>query len=215
MWKHVVVGALAGNLCRVWRHTLRCTLVGAENLENAPRGIYALYHGRGLGLILFFARRGVISMASRSADGELAARMIGALGVKAVRGSTGKGGRLALDQLEEEMADERNQFAALTVDGPRGPRARPKPGAAELARRLALPIVPLSFSARPCLRLKSWDRMIVPAPFGRCRVTIGELIDVSKWPTNKEACDEIKRVLDRAALEDDIALHGQPLWPEE
>ena len=37
-----------------------------------------------------------------------------------------------------------------------------------------MPIIPATFGAHPCIRLKSWDRTILPLPFARFVTKFGE-----------------------------------------
>ena len=68
----------------------------------------------------------------------------------------------------------------IAPDGPRGPRRRIKPGLLTVARLTGLPIVPLGFSARPARRLASWDRTLVPYPFGRALFVYGDPLRVPR-----------------------------------
>ena len=58
-------------------------------------------------------------------------------------------------------------WAAITPDGPRGPRMRAMPGVLMLARLTGAPIMPAAFSVVRGRQLRSWDRMLMPLPFGR------------------------------------------------
>lgn len=153
-------------------------------------------------------------MASRSADGALAAGALAAMGIAAARGSTGKGGGQALAEMEAMVRRGVAQIPALTVDGPRGPGRQAKPGAVILARRLTIPIVPASFSCRRSWLLRSWDRMVVPQPFTRIVVAFGPPIDPATLPADaEEAAAAVGKALLRldAALDQEVA--GRLLWP--
>ena len=63
---------------------------------------------------------------------------------------------------------------AVLVDGPRGPARVSKTGIVALARLTGLPIQPVAFSARPAIRLRSWDGSLVPLPFSRVVCAFGE-----------------------------------------
>ena len=63
----------------------------------------------------------------------------------------------------------------VTPDGPFGPAHVAKPGALIIARESGLPIQPWAFDLHPSLRLTGrWDRMLLPLPFSRIRVRLGE-----------------------------------------
>jgi len=55
----------------------------------------------------------------------------------------------------------------LMPDGPRGPRMHAGPGAARLARQTQAQTLCLGVTTKWRIVLKSWDRFIVPLPFGR------------------------------------------------
>jgi lysophospholipid acyltransferase (LPLAT)-like uncharacterized protein len=55
----------------------------------------------------------------------------------------------------------------ITPDGPRGPRMRAGGGVVDIARLSGAAILPLAYSASPRGLLGSWDRFLVPWPFGR------------------------------------------------
>ena len=55
--------------------------------------VYTLWHGRMVLCILAHLHEDIVTMASRSKDGEIIARWLVRNGYVPVRGSTGKGGR--------------------------------------------------------------------------------------------------------------------------
>lgn len=62
---------------------------------------------------------------------------------------------------------------AIVPDGPRGPCYRFQPGAIRLAMETGTPIVPVTWRAARCWRLKSWDRFMIPKPFSRVEAKLG------------------------------------------
>jgi len=82
--------------------------------------IYTLWHGRIVLCSLAHVHEDVVTMASRSKDGEIIARWLRRNGYIPTRGSTGKGGLAALDEMAEHLRSGRGA-AALTIDGPKGP----------------------------------------------------------------------------------------------
>jgi lysophospholipid acyltransferase (LPLAT)-like uncharacterized protein len=75
----------------------------------------------------------------------------------------------------------RDGSAAVTIpDGPRGPLYRVQPGAVVLAQMAQVPILPLAFSADRYWAIKSWDRLIVPKPFARVRLAVGEPLEIPR-----------------------------------
>jgi lysophospholipid acyltransferase (LPLAT)-like uncharacterized protein len=174
------LGALLAAYLRFALGTIRWRRVGEEPvlaLWAAPRGALLLFwHAR-----LFLSpaswpldrappARGVISL---SPDGEFLVKAVARLGIPAIRGSSGKksdpakakGGAAAFREVLRWLNS--GGATALTPDGPRGPREQMAEGAPMLAAMSGAPVLLLGIACRPCLRLKTWDRMVIPLPFGR------------------------------------------------
>ena len=61
--------------------------------------------------------------------------------------------------------------AIFTVDGPRGPRHKVKPGAVFLALLAGSPVVPVRVvMERRWILWRAWDKFQVPWPFSRCTI---------------------------------------------
>lgn len=112
-------------------------------------------------------------MISPSVDGEAPSMLAESYGAHVIRGSATHTGVRAV--LGIKRAIERDGIsAAVTPDGPRGPRFKFKPGAIYAARVSGRPVIPLAFAARPAWILKTWDKFVIPAPFGRVCIAAGE-----------------------------------------
>lgn len=167
--------------------------------DHPPR-IYAFWHNRLL-LMPYLCRRyapgdRVVVMVSRSRDGERIARIVERFGIGAVRGSTRRGGERALREMARVLDGGDN--AAVTPDGPQGPRYRVQPGIVALAAMTGAPIVPVAWTPSRYRSISTWDGSIVPYPFARCRVRLGEPFDVRSFAGSQaEACIELEhRLLD-------------------
>ena len=66
--------------------------------------------------------------------------------------------------------------AYMTPDGPDGPAYVIKPGVAYLAQKTGATLLPLGAYARAGYRLNRWDRYVVPYPFARMSLVIGEKV---------------------------------------
>ncbi|MCL7973639.1 MAG: lysophospholipid acyltransferase family protein [marine benthic group bacterium] len=138
--------------------------------------IYALWHQHLLMLMLRHRDEEIAVMISRSRDGDLASPIVERLGFEVVRGSSSRGGSQALDEMVR-AADEGHALA-LTVDGPRGPARRSKPGAVLIASRAGVPLVPVVAIPASARCLDSWDRFLVPYPRSRVYLAYGEPIPI-------------------------------------
>ena len=185
-----LVSILGAALIWLLGKSWRITMVGQENVEKVwkqnHRVIYAFWHGRLLVLTYTHRRQGVGILISQHRDGEFIARIVQRLGMAPVRGSSTKGG--AKGVLEMVKAGQ-NHDLAITPDGPKGPRYKVQPGAAYLASRAGIPLIPMTNSAKSAWILKSWDRFMIPKPFSRVIVLIGQPIWVAS-EANQESLQQ-------------------------
>ncbi len=96
-------------------------------------------------------------------DGELIARTLGFLGIKALRGSSRRGAKAVL--IAAISALKEGHSVMITPDGPKGPRYTMHDGAVALALRSNLPIMVVNYNANAFWQLKSWDKFVIPKPF--------------------------------------------------
>jgi lysophospholipid acyltransferase (LPLAT)-like uncharacterized protein len=144
-----------------------------NGMPAAPsNGIFVFWHQRMFAFAGFFRNSGARVIISEHGDGEMIARIIARLGMEPVRGSSTRGGARAMLELLREKDSRVN--IAITPDGPRGPRHAFHEGAVYLASRTGLPIYPLAIAFKRYAQLPTWDGFIVPAPFTRALVRLGE-----------------------------------------
>jgi lysophospholipid acyltransferase (LPLAT)-like uncharacterized protein len=186
--------------------------------ERARRGeacIYSFWHNRLLLMPNLYRRiRGtkrLCALVSRSRDGQYISEVLKGFGIAAVRGSTSKGGEVAILEMVDRL--HAGDDAAVTPDGPRGPCYRVQPGVILIAQMSGLPIVPVSGDVSRKKRLKNWDRFIVPLPFARGALVFGDPIWVPRDldPEGREklraALEGTMREVDRKAA---AAVGAQP-----
>ncbi len=106
--------------------------------------ILAFWHAQQLMIPTGYRGPGANVLISRHQDGEIIARIIARFGHRAVRGSSTRGGALALRELIR--LGRSGADLVVTPDGPKGPRHVAKLGVIQLAKATGLPIVPLAFS---------------------------------------------------------------------
>jgi lysophospholipid acyltransferase (LPLAT)-like uncharacterized protein len=167
-------------LIRALGATLRIELVGRQNLAQIRAQnksvIYAFWHGRMLISAYSHRNRGIHILISQHRDGEFIARIIERLGFVTVRGSTTRGGTKAIFEMCEKASS--GYDVGVTPDGPKGPGFCVHPGIIYMAQRSGLSIVPITNSAQHRWALSSWDGFIIPRPFSRAVVMLGEPINV-------------------------------------
>lgn len=165
-----------------------------ELLDSGKPVIYALWHRFQLLLVYVHRGEGVNALVSRSRDGEFIARAIGRFGFRAVRGSSSRGGGPALLEIVNRV--RAGQRVCFTPDGPRGPYGSVQPGVAAAARLTGAPVVAVAWAGGPAKALSSWDRFLIPFPFGRYAVAYHEPLWIG--PEESSAEDKVRDALDAA-----------------
>jgi lysophospholipid acyltransferase (LPLAT)-like uncharacterized protein len=141
---------------------------------------------------------GVRVMSSNSYDGEYMGRIIRKFGFVAVKGSSSRNAVRALLGLRRAL--DEGWSVAFTLDGPRGPRYKVKPGPVALGRSSGVPLTMFHMAVDKAWVLNSWDRLIIPKPFSRVMMRFGKLIEVPRDATDADIdryqC-ELQAALDR------------------
>ena len=102
---------------------------------------------------------------SQHKDGEIVAKVLSYLSIKALRGSTRKGAKKVL--LEAIRAVREGEEIQISPDGPKGPRYHINDGVVALAQKENLPIMIIGYMADRYWQLKSWDKFVIPKPFAK------------------------------------------------
>lgn len=141
---------------------------------------------------------GVRVMSSYSYDGEYMGRIIQKFGYVPVKGSSSRNPVRAFLGLRRALED--GWTVAFTLDGPRGPRHKVKPGPVGLARSSGSPMTAFHVGIDKGWTLNSWDRMVIPKPFSRVLIRFGKLIPVPKNASDQDLArysEELQATLDR------------------
>jgi lysophospholipid acyltransferase (LPLAT)-like uncharacterized protein len=191
---------LAAWLFRALAASQRLLVVGSDPTAGGRPIVAAVWHNvlfLGLGL---FRDRGVVLAASRARAGDRTSALLTHLGYGApVRGSSSRAPVAALAGMIR--AAQGGSTVGVTVDGGHGPAGKVRPGVLAVARASGHPVYPLGLAARPCLRVRSsWETVIVPLPFSRVAVVVGEPLVVPR--------DASKEELERLRVQLEQALHG-------
>jgi len=159
-----IVPPLGAGLIRLIHRTMRIETEGRppwEEIDREREGvIFTFWHNR-LFLMPYAARgRKAAVLISQHRDGELISRTMSFFGISSVRGSSTRGGGMALRRMPRLLRE--GSDVAITPDGPRGPRYRVQPGALYLARISGRPIYPVTFASDRFFSFNSWDAFQVP-----------------------------------------------------
>ena len=205
---------------RLLRLTMRIEFRNREVLDRArsEAGQYILvfWHSRFVMMPYCYPGDRMVVLNSRHRDSRMLVKILERFGLEGAWGSSTSGGARGLRELLRRVRD--GYDVGITPDGPRGPRRRLKPGAIATARLSGLPIIPVTFSARPAKRLGSWDRTLVPYPFARGLFIYGEPLAVPRdadEPSREELRAALESEMDRLTdlADDEVGLPVEPPRP--
>ena len=163
-------------------------VIGADNIDPfiedgavcAPSYWHQQHIIVGSMLIRSWIRRGFKAcfLVSGSVDGDVPERIARGWGAEVVRGSANQSGALALRDQQRMM---KSGYSVLTTaDGPRGPKFEFKAGTVLMARIAGVPILPIACAADRAWYLDRWDDFMIPKPFARIVIAVGEPIPVPR-----------------------------------
>jgi lysophospholipid acyltransferase (LPLAT)-like uncharacterized protein len=163
---------------------------GHEHLIAARRGagrvLFVVWHGKGLVPVMFLQGEPLVIYTSQprgAAWGGLsrhvrrftlaALRHMGYRVLDAAAFASESRGVIRFLHMLESGAG-----GIIAADGPAGPSYRAKPGAAFVARRARVGLVPVGAALQHAAVLDSWDHFEIPRPFSTAVVAIGEMLTV-------------------------------------
>jgi lysophospholipid acyltransferase (LPLAT)-like uncharacterized protein len=171
---------------------------GAQKTLDERPLVASFWHSCMVPSTYIFRNMGIRVMSSFSYDGEYMGRIIKRFGFVAVKGSSSRNPIRA--QLGLRRALDEGWTVAFTLDGPRGPRHKVKPGPVGLGKSSGLPLTSFHAAVEKAWVLNSWDRMMIPHPFSRVLVRVGKLIHVPNDATGQDVeryTAELQASLDR------------------
>ena len=206
-WHRLQTWGLSAYASLVWR-TARYCVEGEEHIDQVHRAgrplIIAAWHGmsmmlaggcvsaqedpsqyvmvvpddhRGAVLLTWGRRMGVTPFViSMEADSMVAARRLLAL----------------IGQMKQ------GKSLILNPDGPDGPSHEPKGGVVLIARKAQAMIVPAGAFTATGYRIPRWDRYVVPFPFSRIAIVLGEPLEVPPHLDLDEARTALRKRLNEA-----------------
>ena len=117
------------------------------------------------------------TLISQSKDGEILSKIYNLFGGETIRGSSSKGATKALISTIREIKS--GVDIALTPDGPRGPRHTVADGVIAIAQKSAARIVVLNSKPSSYWQFNSWDKFILPKPFGKIDFYMSEPFNIN------------------------------------
>lgn len=194
--------------------TFRYRFLGLENISKAQslsaHGNYLLgiWHQNLLHGILAQTANPHVVIVSKSKDADPVAYTCRKIGTIVVRGSSrnaagvDKGGKEAKVEMIEKLLE--GHPGAITVDGPKGPAQKVKPGIVDMALKSKTTLVPYLPIPKSYWSFNSWDKFRLPKPFSKIVVLYGKPIvvdDVEKFSHYQTQLEESLNSLEAKAVE--------------
>ena len=132
------------------------------------------------------------AIASRHTDAEIMARILNNWGYGLIRGSTRKGGKAVVQKMAAVFKS--GGVIAVTNDGPKGPPRIAKAGSTGLALKYNVQIITITGSATKHWQMKSWDRFMLPKPFGKIQLIVSPPLSITE--ELKTAEEEVQHLSD-------------------
>jgi len=156
--------------------TLKIKTIGKEQYDHLrqanQRILFVFWHGRLFLMISMLHAQNHAVVVSSSRDGMLIARVLEKFRYHLILGSSD---RSPVKVLLSGLKYIKNGFnIGFTIDGPKGPIHKVKPGALYLAQKSNAWIFPVSFSSKPAFIFHSWDRFLLPFPFAKTVLVFGK-----------------------------------------
>lgn len=172
-----------------------------EKLEE-PSYLFALWHGELL-MQPFNVKRlrpgkKISAMISDHRDGEIISKTNEYLGINAIRGSSTRGATKVLISAIKMLRNATSDIV-ITPDGPKGPRFVVADGVVAIAQKTNTKLVLLNCKPSSYWKLSSWDKFIVPKPFGTIEFYASEPISLNNM-SMEEAKELIKNRLLKNAI---------------
>jgi lysophospholipid acyltransferase (LPLAT)-like uncharacterized protein len=204
---------------RLMGPTLRVSISyeeGAQPTVGQRPLILSFWHACIIPATYLFRNVGIRVMSSNSYDGEYMGRIIHKFGFVAVKGSSSRNAVRALLGLRRALQE--GWAVAFSIDGPRGPRHKVKPGPVSLARSSGVSLSSFHIAVENAWVLNTWDHLIIPKPFSRVLMRFGKLISVPAEASDEDIeryQQDLQASLDRVCefSEANIKKVGAPEFP--
>lgn len=157
--------------------------------ENNQNYVVAFWHESMLLPWYLHGRKNLAALTSKSKDGDLLAKQLKFWGYEVVRGSSSKGGDVALGIMIDYAKNKHS--IAVTPDGPRGPVHKFKAGAVITAKKSGIPLVLLGIGFKKKKLLRSWDRFQIPFIFTKANAIYSEPVYIDKNLSYEETSEII------------------------
>lgn len=220
-----VFALVAVALFRIIDSTLDLRVFNHEHVSAVLRTrrpfLVVVWHGRGLLPIFFFQGYPLVVYSSQTRVGptptlsryirKLTLASLRHLGYQVLDASTFSTEARGVIRFLQYL--ERGSGGLIAADGPGGPMFRAKPGAAYVAKKTGISLLPVAAAIRDAIALDSWDQFEIPRPFTKAVLAIGEAIDVPEEIGDEELANlsaRLESLLNDLTAQADVEAFASP-----
>lgn len=195
-----VVGAVGHFISKLLVKSLRVDIRVHPKVTIEDQYVHAFWHDKQFAPIMLLNKSALgkgkhACFVSASGDGEMLAQWLKRLGYKLVRGSSS---RKALSGLVNLINITKEGYSVgITADGPRGPYHKSKSGAAYIAYKAGIGLLPLGIAYSSKWQFnKSWDKYQLPKPFAKAVIYIGEPLHLTDISDMESVMAQVDKAID-------------------
>ena len=177
----LIVPFLASSLIRFLYYTNRKKFHTPKSLDDEPI-VFAIWHGKLLMVPYLYKhmrkKTHVKVLISDHFDGLLISKAFEYFSLETIAGSTNRNSARVL--IQGLKAIKNGYDMGITPDGPKGPIHTVSNGIIVMSQKTNSKVVLMDIRPSAFWKMKSWDKFIIPKPFGTIHYYASEPIDISK-----------------------------------
>ena len=168
-------------ICKILFNLNKIEINGQNNLIDLIKAhepiMICVWHGRLIFPSWYLKKKlnNIYAVASNNYDAEIMSEILKKWGYNLIRGSTNKGGKLVREEMKQIF--DNGGLVAITNDGPKGPKKIAKKGSISIALKCKANIITITGSASKYWEFNTWDKFMLPKPFGKISIVISPVIN--------------------------------------
>lgn len=157
-----------------WRYDVNFRNLDENELRvSKSKFIFIFWHNRMLPAWHYLSKFNSAALVSQSKDGAILTNILEQWEIEVIRGSSSKGGKEALEDLQNKV---KTKHILMTPDGPRGPIYKVKPGCLIISAREKSNIILVGVEIKERFIFhKSWDKFEFPLPFSKIIINLEKI----------------------------------------
>lgn len=148
--------------------------------QDAEKVVALFWHGESYCFYPAFQGIKLYVTVTRDRRGDYIADICNHFGYQAIRVPDASEGGNHIFKIRELVKNQDLANIAISLDGPLGPYHAPKDFPLAMAYLLKRRVVPISIRVKRKITLKRWDKFVVPLPFNRIDIHLGDPVAVTR-----------------------------------